>query len=361
MNDDNSAKYDLHKSLSTFSGGYRQKYNVLEYCIPKNTFEKIYLYINVGEIVDGWEKSLHFQEESLKNEKYSDINAFIAILIMNIVAHYRHFYRAKLNTRNIVFLYFSEKEVYQKFEKIFQIIIKICNSLPKVYCINSIGKNENNFYSHMLSYINVINRDFDIKNKVKSQVHLISNNKSDYQICSLWDNIIVFKRDYGLTLLDKWNLYDTIIFRNSRRLTQNPLYLKYLDVSLCNFIAILGGSYGWKMLDSIKKIQAPQRIKMYEQFLKKQKLEADIITLDELKRFDIQFGEAMLLDDSSKREYTNRINNLRYQYNPVIRDVVKELQTVWKSKLKDSNISSINDMSQIFENNPLKIDWLMEE
>ena len=351
---------DLHTSINIYSSGYKVKYTSLNLLVNQNC-NKYYLFINVGEIIESWDKSLKFKEESLKNKKYTDINSYIAISIMNIVAHYRHFYHSKLAANNIIYLYCDKKSQYEQYESILSMIEKICNSIPKVYFVHDIGKNGDSFYSHLLTYINIKNIKINLKTETDTETHLISGNKSDYQITSLTDNILIFRRggQGRLVIYNKWELYENYILKHSKGLTQNPAYRQYLNLSIVPMISLFGGSLGWKMIDSFKKIQSSQRPKILEKILKSQNNQ-DRITVKDIATFDKQIADSFLIDDTSKSVYNNRVTSLRYQYNPAVSDIVDELLTLWTSKIKDSNITSINDMEDIFSNNPLRIDYLIE-
>lgn len=341
---------------------YILSYDVLESCIPINECDKYHIFINVGDMLDSIE-FINYKEREKTESEFQNITIFVAISILNIIAHYRHFYISRRNTKNIIFLYCNNTEQYEKHSKVLEHFNKFSMIIPKLYVVPFIGQNDEAFYHYLKNtlILKMINSSSTDKRCI---IHIITQSKIDYISNEIDENIKIFtKIGNGLCFMNFPDIIDTFILRHSRALFQNPKFVPWLKLMLPQMLALSGGIFDWKFIDEYKKLTANKRLSIFEKYIKKLVYGKEKIpsTSEDIMKLDKNFINECFFEPNTINTFMNRISLIRYQQHPEVLPIVdKMVESMLNKKSKDSNISSINDMSNIFKDHPLKIEWLYQ-
>ena len=356
---------DIFKTIDIITNTYKTKYDIMQTYFNNINYEKRtkhIMTINIGEILTNLERTTDFQNEMLKNNKYENLNTYIGIGLLNLIAHYKHFFSRKLEVESMVILYCSDSGTYDKFAKILVIIDDLVKFIPSMLLIPNTGSNEKYFYNHLLSYTILKIKQVNKKLENDIHVHMISSFKPDLQIMGIPHHFTLFKKIIGASgniLLNKIDTWNEIILRDSKIIFQNPKFTLFLNILVIPILSIMGVSKTDRILDSLKAIKTTKRIKLIESFLYKASNNALPINKEELLEFDTLFGSTVLSEQYEFNTFRDRIVKMRYEYDLGIVDIVNNIIAVSSKKLKDEKLENINDLSNVFDDKKLNIMWLV--
>lgn len=364
--------------IERMTGSYKNAYaNMLSYFKDKelDKHENIIIF-NIEMILRPLFKYADYKDAATL-ENIKNIELFIATSIMNIIAHYRHFFVSKLSANNTFILYMKDEECYEENATFVRIFSKISDILPRVIClpkINSVtdensssllikeygsDKNKLYCYTHILNHLL-----YKIKKKKENIIiHLISEDKMDIPLMNISDQSYLYKRVAGkFMIIDMKETWNEIILRNSKLLYQTMGMNAYLNILICPMLALFGYNKENKIFRTImaKFRLNKKRIERLMSFIKG--LNGYIPSdKDSMRQFDIKLANAFELDSGELNVYIDRVTNLRYEMHEVPKILAEQILTIKHKTVYDENINDINNViNNNFPNKSLNLKWLYE-
>lgn len=263
-----------------------------------------------------WEEDIFFKDSS----KIKMIQMWVNE-ILNVIAHYRHYFNTRYRATNIFYLYISREENRNEFfDKINEGLKTYISYIPGVF-ITDIKQNLNNFIRNLAITLSI----------EKTKNFYINISKNEYInaiLYSILDNLHIIQYEKGeIVYKDYENLYPEFI-----DLFKSQFY-KY-DIKKLMYTILLARKYDKTFSRKRKNTQA--------------------LMVKNIIDEGLNFIESLSID---AREYV--LNDL----NDIVNDGVKEKifnETLknWRNKLYDKTIFHINDNQPKYVSD-IKINWLM--
>ena len=177
-------------SVSVLSNLYKIKYSILNNTfqyMPKSIKRKQYLMvIDIGKIIAMILKIIAAKDIIITKK----IKAQVIIAILNVIAHYRHYFHDVLKASNSFILYCEDPDHYDEYEEIINDIKNIAQFIPSIIVIPKMkGKINRYFYIHCVSYIIETNYKISKRNQKDMITIVYGNNPLEYQFTNITDDI----------------------------------------------------------------------------------------------------------------------------------------------------------------------------
>ena len=248
-------------------------------------------------------------EDNIFTDKYElKLSPAYAAAILNIVAHYRHYFCTKYKAPNIFYLYTSREENHTEFfDKVYKSLENFISYIPGVFITN----NKNSLYNFMKNIVLTINQD----KKLFKNIYF-SMTKDSLMNAVLYDNLIgklnIIQYEKGEICLKKYS----DLYPEFEELFSKPIYnssnFSMTDIVLC---------------------------KKYDKNFNRKRKNTQYQTIKQNIENNINLIESMSLD--SQAIINNIKNSIR---NDGIREkIVYDSVKNWHNKMFDKNIFHINN------------------
>lgn len=314
---------------------------------------KIMLFIDVGYFLDKMTMSLDVKDRVEDDERYQ-YNA--AITLLNVAAHYRHYYYTKLHSINSIVMFCPDKNKYDEYEGVLKVLDTLSSLIRKLIYVPKVGDVTRFFYTHIAELIY-------ITSKLNSQMdvipHIISDSVALYQLAAYSDDISIFRDPYGTfkpKIANKNEILNRFVMRGFGGFydarTSDQVFLNKMITPL---MAIFGmGIKGFSCIKFISRMSKKKRFERLKSFLK---TDGKLTERDYTRNFGLH-----LLEGANKEDlelFHDRLNILDYKNDLFAKETLANLSRNWTSKMYIENLQSYNDMIDNDEN-MLKIEWLSE-
>lgn len=270
-------------------------------CLYRFIYGKL---IKTGE----YEDEFNNIEDNIFTDKYElKLSPVYTAAILNIVAHYRHYFCTKYKAPNIFYLYTSREENHTEFfDKVYKSLENFISYIPGVFITN----NKNSLYNFMKNIVLTINQD----KKLFKNIYF-SMTKDSLMNAVLYDNLIgklnVIQYEKGEICLKKYS----DLYPEFEELFSKPIY----------------NSSNFSMTDIIL-------CKKYDKSFNRKRKSTQCQTIIQNIENNIDLIESMNLDSQAM------INNIK---NSIKNDGIKEKIVYdslknWHNKMFDKNIFHIN-------------------
>lgn len=248
-------------------------------------------------------------EDNIFTDKYKlKLSPAYAAAILNIVAHYRHYFCTKYKSSNIFYLYTSREENHTEFfDKVYKILENFISYIPGVFITN----NKNSLYNFMKNIVFTLNQDKKILRNI-----CFSITKDPIMNAMLYDTLIgnlnVIQYEKGEISIKKYpDLYPEF-----EELFNKPIYnssnFSMLDIVLC---------------------------KKYDKSFNKKRKNTQYQTIIQNIEKGIDLIESMNLESQAL------INNMKnsIKNNGIREKIVYDSLKNWHNKMFDKNIFHVNN------------------
>ncbi len=340
------------------------RYDEMDVAFGKNvTGSNVYVPINLTSVLLDLMK--------FKNDAACDINGFethAAISILNIFAHYKHFFQTKNANHVIILGFVKDNWVYNKCKCIIDQVIEYCEFFPNIYMIPKILK-DNMMYVHIVSSI-MMHMDSITPNTNPSMIIVVSNVSTDRQLMCLYPTkcaYTVFKNNYSFNKSEFINKY--MYMRETLNLSRHYDESKY-KTQLEQMNVLLGLYFGkFKSALSVYKninfnfklthSRVTDKYNVLTNFLE------NVYDSDSLESVSNQFLKYLidskeLIDINSiktfkffESRYDFRYNNI-YELNLIITPLLK----TWRKKIKDYSLARESETYKTLISHQLFSNWL---
>lgn len=163
------------ETLERITSKYKIRYDSMEVLFGDTLIgSRLFMAINITPLV----KDLNEFEDTIANTDDYDLQC--AISIMNLFAHYKHYYKARAKVEQIIIIgYVRDSYTYKKYSKLLDMISSICDYFHGVYFIPDIY-NGNNVHI-VCACINYMNACATNKH-IPIMIHVLSPYNMDKQI-----------------------------------------------------------------------------------------------------------------------------------------------------------------------------------
>lgn len=374
MDNDSSMLNIIERMIGSFKNAYS---NMLAYFEDKELDKKEnVILLNIEMILKPIYQYTDYKDEA-EIEKLQNIELFIASAIMNVVAHYRHFFVSKLKANNTFILYMKDEECYENNAVVMRIFSKIADILPKMICLPKINSvvnqesaslltkeygsdiNKTHCYTHILNHLL-----YKIKEKKGDiAIHLISEDKSDLPLMNVSKYAYYYKRvARKFMIIELKEVWNEVILRNSKLLFQTSGMTPYLSILISPMLSLFGfNKHNRAFKTTLSKFKLnKKRIERLMSFISG--LKGSIPTdKDQLLEFDYRLAKAFELDSGELNVFIERTKNFRYELHEIPKVLAEQILAIKSKTVYDENIRDINNViNNNFPNKSLNLKWLYE-
>lgn len=279
----------------------------------------------------------------------------ILISVLNIIAHYRHYFYSVHKCTNSFVLYCSNIDHYDEYDDIIEEITNITKFIPGIIAIPRIETENKFYYIHLVAHIIEYVKKLTNSMSRELVVFCTENNPLEYQYLMIEPNTFYCRTSaINDIILDYKKIWEKNGFNNKECLLslKNSLGLRNLLIPyLISFKRVP------ELNDNLYKSIKPNfTIKEREEF---------ILNVLERSKFDSNnivdiYLNYLPINDESKLEFTNILKSILYISNTQIKPFIKELIKSWNQKLTDKKIMNINEFSEVLNIYNINIMWLQE-
>lgn len=350
----------LVRSLSTIKRKYNDldfTYKSIERLKGEGTELRFLFFINLTWILEKTTKTLY---DPKGNDKTSEF--IVAIELMNIVAHYRHYIHSRHKSKSTFVLYYENEKEYIQYENLSKILRAIILNVPDVLFVTKIASSNTKIYNHLVTSISKLMGTKYSKEHSKLVITTISG----YTI----DDHTLFSGDYSIRMfiplfVKKWvalgrRYIISNLLENNKVCPVEEIksfvskYTKELE-TLYDIIKItLGIIPHYKPLPSMMKKRKTLRIP-FNQFKSFLDDNIDLHGKELIEKFIREF-----IDVQDHTICTMYMNDLSYDYNTEVLKYTGELMNTWSIKITDKDFDEINEKLTTSFKNQLKVPWLLE-
>lgn len=306
-------------------------------------------------------------KESLVDATGFEIHA--AISILNIFAHYKHFFQTKNANHVIILGFVKDNWVYNKSKAILDQVVDYCEFFPNVYMLPKILKDTpqfNRLYLHIVS-ATMLHMEMALPKTNKSCIFLVSNMVIDRQI------MFLFPTKYACTIFKNYMRKTEIIEKTSymRDIFNKPQYYDESSYKpqLEQMNVLLGAYFGKFNNSSIFKRFGSNSIKfIHNRYTDKIKILSEFLTLE----YDInstnsvssQFLKCLINLKELEPQYIRKISmfesvyDYRYQNINEINSIIVPILKTWRKKIKDYSLARESESYKLLISHQLFSNWL---
>ena len=350
------------ETLERVTSKYKIRYDIMEVSYKDELIgTKLYMAVNVTQLVSDME----LFRQTLSNTE--DFELHCAISIMNLFAHYKHFYLSRADvTRCTIIGFVKDGYAYDRYHKILDIIVQICEFFKDVYFIPNVYQfNMTHIVCACIQYMD----SFSIqKITLPRTIHILSAYNMDKQIM----NCIPVKTAHKFSKKMSGQLDDTSKEMMMRELFKtegyyaNSLYKSELDalvMQLGKFFnsLVCTSSKDNKGNNSVKYTvkRAKDKIELLDDFLKNGydiscPLGISPQFFAYLKNHNVFVSN---VDENNYCDYLKKCD-FRFKNIGILNTALAPLIDTWKKKIKDYAIARESEQYKMLVKHELYIDWL---
>lgn len=316
----------------------------------------IYVPINLTSILT----ELYTFKESLINVEGFEIH--VAISILNIFAHYKHFFQIKNASHVIVLGYVRDNWVYNKYKDVLDQVVDYCEFFPNIYMMAKIMC-DNRLYMHLvasaISYMKSISPNIH-----QSSIFVVSNTVIDRQLMCVFptkDAYTIFKNYARKAEIIEKTSYMRGLFNKPQFYDESP-YKSQLEQ-----MNVLLGVYFGKFKTIAKRLNKDAKIEyahnktndkmnILSEFLNK------VYDQNSTNSVSVQFIEYLVQSNEltvPKPLYSfESMYDYRCQRVSVLHNIVIPILNSWKKKIKDYNLARESEKYKTLISHQLFSNWL---
>jgi hypothetical protein len=347
--------------LERIAGKYKFKYEVLDSCF-ENTVSNalIYVPINITLMLS------EIKEYGDSLDDRGDFYLHCAITVMNLFAHYKHYYMTRQASRVVIIGFVKDSYFYKQFQRIISIIENICEFMPNIYFMGDVaGIKHTIFVGGFLSYINSATLPSS-----PASIHVYSGLNIDKQLLCLFPSKEAYKickpMNSGQTdFLSKRQFIQKLFKNNEEAFSFVHTYKPEIE-RLSVIIGIFFGSYECYSSseksrfnftfnrDNIKN-KSRSLLDFFQNYYDKSNIS------ENMNAQALGFLKKSLTNPSyfeSLKTYVNRYDYF-YHEGRHMHNIMKELYNAYKVKILDYEISKESEKYRLLTQHPLYSNWLL--
>lgn len=348
------------EALERVTSKYKIRYDVLEVAYKEEIIgTKVYMAINVTQLIS----DMVLFRQTLSNVE--DFELHCAISIMNLIAHYKHFYIGRMEiTRCIIIGFVKDGYFYDKNAPLLDMIVSICDFFKDVYFIPKVYQyNMTHIVCACLQYMDSFSA---YKKNMPRTIHVLSAYNMDKQILTC----IPTKSAHKFSKKMSGMLDDTSKEMMMMDLFKDPSYyvrsvnkseLDALLMQIGKFLNTLTCTISKDSTYSVKYTvsKVKDRLSYITDFLENS-YDASLPEGISVQFFNyLQYKKlfATQADETAYLEYVKRCD-FRFKNIGILNTALAPVVNTWKKKIKDYTIARESEQYKLLVKHELYIDWL---
>jgi hypothetical protein len=354
-------KIDDIELLERITAKHKYRYDILDSCFEKTLLNTIvYVPINISLVL----AELKQFGDTLYDTK--DFNLHCAIAIMNLFAHYKHYYKNHQTAQVIIIGFVKDNYLYKQFHGIITIIENLCEFFPHVYFINNSAPIKHTIL--VAAYINYL-RSINLSG-LDCSLHLYSSFNIDKQLLC----VIPTKESYRICKLMNTNKVDFLskrqfinkIFKDNDKAFELVHTFKPEIERLNVILGVFFGSYEcnsglekehftFTFIRETIKNRATHLLEFFTRYYNKDDPEHNI------NNQFINFLSSYLtnpVDIASLKNYTNRYDYFSHE-GRYLHKFMREIHNSNRVKIKDYEMSKETEKYRLLIEHQLYANWLL--
>jgi hypothetical protein len=353
-------KIDDIETLEKITAKHKYRYEILDSCFENSVIGTIiYVPINITILLNELSQFGDTLDDS------ADFHMHCAISVMNLFAHYKHYYKVKKAELVIIVGYVKDAYYYRQFQSIITIIENICEFFPNIYFMSNIASIKHTILvGGFLRYIHST-----LTTELKSSIHVYSSLNIDKQLLMLFPAKESYKicKPMNTTTVDFLSKRQFInkIFKGREDIyTAVHMYKSEIE----RLVVILGIFFGSYECCSASEKNAFSFSFLKENLKKKVDRVKEFITtkydrLNSQENMNNQFEKYLLQylaggNGESFKTYVKRYDFFSHQ-GQYIHKIMQELYNSSKTKFKDYEMLKESEKYKLFINHQLYANWLL--
>jgi hypothetical protein len=347
--------------LERITSKYKYKYDILDnYFTSSINNTIVYVPINLTILLT----ELKQFGESIDDNKEFAMHCAIAIL--NLFAHYKHYYMTRKASLVVLVGYVKDSFHYRKFHSIISIIEDLCEFFPHTYFMGDVASLKHTILvGALLKYIHNITL-----NKVDSLIHVYSSLNVDKQLMCIFPVKNAYKickpmNSSKVDFLSKDQFISKIFKENEDAFNKVSIYKAEID-RLNVILGIYFGSYECYSSSeknnytfTFRKDTIRNKVK-YLLFFIEQVYDKDNDKLNLNQQFVLFLKNYLVnkVDLESLKSYVRRYDYFSHQ-GSYMHNFIQSVYNAYNTKLKDYNIAKESEKYRLLITHQLYSNWLM--
>lgn len=355
-------KDDIEK-IDMVVNSHKVRYDNLDCSFGESILDsKIYAAINITEIIT----DLNMVNAGL-NSNDLDFDLHCAISIMNLFAHYKHYYNTRKVRECIIIGYVDTNKFFEENSLILKKVLSLCLFFKNVYLIPNVKiKQYVAFTVETMIYclesssipIRLNNCEIHVYSKrvIDKQLLLTMPCKNSYRIFKPYANgkVNIQSKTEMLTTHLKGEFYNDSIYKSEIETCFVPICRLLGTLNYDNFdrFKIKSNVRGVpKKLENVSNILSTINIDMNENVTSKDKIN--------------MFINRLITDNVINEEYIDSFKkycslyDYRYQNFNELYTIVNSLLISWKAKIKDYKMIDESEQYKLLIDHPMYTNWLL--
>ena len=297
----------------------------------------------------------------------SDFEIHAAISILNIFAHYKHFFQTKNVNHVVIVGYVKDNWIYNKYKNILDQVVDYCEFFPNVYMIPKVLL-DNRLYIHLVSAV-LNHMKMVMPTKHQSGMFVVSNNSVDRQLMCLFPTkcaYTMFKNCMRKTEIIEKTSYMRSVLIDSKYYDNSPNKSQLEQMNI-----LLGGYFGY-LKSYMKRIRKNDNIRL--KYLHTKTADKNTVLTSFLKEsYDqnspdsasSQFLDYLMKSNEFADKNTmsvfaifERIYDFRYQNIGELNNMIIPMMNAWRKKIKDYALARESEAYKTLISHQLFSNWL---
>lgn len=289
-----------------------------------------------------------------------DFDIHVAIEIMNVFAHYKHYFKSRDCNKVTVLGFVRGNKVYESAETIFKIVVTLADYFPGVFMLSNIAKG---FHVHTIAGMIAYIKSVSLKD-TQFSVYVVSGIPLDKQLMCVIPTyqayfihkgfdfrptIYLSKEDYLKKIMKTQENYD---------LFSHKAELGYMNVSIGRYFNTL--IFKQDKPINLKRSKLKDKIDHFNEFISS--VYNPSFNENMTKQFIYYLKNIKEIPD--EKQYKNfleyeRCYDYRFQDTGMIKNILVPLFNNWRLKIKDYDMTRKSENYKILVEHDMQYNWLL--
>ena len=329
------------EQVNIISYTYSIPYSILNKRIPKledikRVQSKSVLFVDLTTLLSSMSKMIDFEkdnEESLSEREKKNI----AVAVLNIVGHYRHFFYSQLEEMNTIILFASDLDTYDNYKGIINILDHLILFYPKILFIPQLGNNGKYTNVHIICNLMTDMRLKSNKYNRTIRFFILSKERLLFQAFGVDSDLIFLQQKKqgkleNQIVMDRTDVWKKYLLKSDKIdvLLNDKSISREMDRIIPQYIALFGDGKHFKVIDpKLSRLRIKKKIQLISDY---------VTTRVENQPINNQLI-GVLPVEIDRKDFTNRLILIHYKTSPVM-EVLNSLYKSWGIVLRSTDLDA---------------------